>query len=106
MYQLFQEDDTGFKTPRHLFIELISMKKPVIFHNGLVDLVFLYEHLYTSLPSTVAVFLADLIDLFPAGIIDTKYITDYEHRMTASYLEYVFRKWYLYFLLICLKSFI
>ena len=78
---------------RHLFTELVSMKKPIALHNGLVDLMFLYENLYTSLPSSSAMFLAALVDMFPAGIVDTKYITDYEHLMQASYLEYVFRKW-------------
>ncbi|XP_052774261.1 target of EGR1 protein 1-like [Mya arenaria] len=89
---LDKEKDCSFKTPRHLFSELLSMKVPVVVHNGLVDLIFLYENLYTSLPASSATFLADLVDMFPGGLLDTKYITEFEHLMPASYLEYVFRK--------------
>lgn len=87
-----KDTDFSIKSPRHLFRELVSMKVPVILHNGLVDLMFLYENLYTSLPTSSGTFLADLADMFPGGLVDTKYITDYEHIMPASYLEYVFRK--------------
>ncbi|KAL4236533.1 Target of EGR1 [Mactra antiquata] len=87
-----KKDASPIQSVRHLFSEIISMKKPVVVHNGLVDLMFLYENLYTSLPSSSATFLTDLVDIFPGGIIDTKYITEFEHLMTASYLEYVFRK--------------
>lgn len=87
-----KKEDFSVQSIRHLFAELVTMKKPIVLHNGLVDLMFLYENLYTSLPSSSAIFLADLYDMFPGGIIDTKYITDFEHLMQASYLEYVFRK--------------
>ena len=70
------------------------MKVPIVVHNGLMDLMFLYQNLYCNLPSISASFLADLVDLFPSGIVDTKYVTDFEHLMQASYLEYVFRKWF------------
>ncbi|XP_053394700.1 target of EGR1 protein 1-like isoform X2 [Mercenaria mercenaria] len=85
-------EDKNIQSVRHLFVELVAMEKPIVLHNGLVDLLFMYENLYTSLPPTSAMFLADLSDMFPNGIIDTKYITDFEHLMQASYLEYVFRK--------------
>ncbi|XP_060578955.1 target of EGR1 protein 1-like [Ruditapes philippinarum] len=87
-----KKEDNNIQSVRHLFSELVAMEKPIILHNGLVDLIFMYENLYTSLPSSSAMFLADLCDMFPNGIIDTKYITDFEHLMQASYLEYVFRK--------------
>ena len=70
------------------------MKVPIVVHNGLMDLMFLYQNLYCNLPAISASFLADLVDLFPSGIVDTKYVTDFEHLMPASYLEYVFRKWF------------
>lgn len=78
---------------RNLFVEILRASCPVVFHNALMDLVFLYENLYANTPSTMSSFLADLTEMFPSGIYDTKYITDYGHKMPASYLEYVFRKW-------------
>jgi len=81
-------------TLRNLFAEIVQAKVPVAFHNGLVDLMFLYQNFWAALPSTSPTFLADLTQLFPAGIFDTKFVTDYEHKMPASYLEYVFRKWF------------
>lgn len=68
-------------------------KIPVVFHNAFVDLGFLYQSYHTNLPSKMATFLADLSQLFPGGVFDTKYMTEYQARFPASYLEYVFRKW-------------
>lgn len=77
---------------RSLFTVLVKSRKPVVFHNALTDLVYLYQNFYASLPPTMSSFIADLTESFEGGVYDTKYITDYVHRMPASYLEYVFRK--------------
>ncbi|GMS87084.1 hypothetical protein PENTCL1PPCAC_9259, partial [Pristionchus entomophagus] len=86
---------------RSLLDELLSPRAPIALHNGLVDLVFLYTHFYTTPPPTLSQFIADLADLFPTGeeqddevapVVDSKFIAEFQERMPASYLEYVFRK--------------
>ncbi len=76
---------------REIFGEIVKQKKPIVLHNGFIDLVFLYQNLYAQLPQTVTSFAADLTDMFPAGVYDTKYLCDFVVRKPASFLEYVFR---------------
>uniref|UniRef100_A0A914WDT1 C3H1-type domain-containing protein n=1 Tax=Plectus sambesii TaxID=2011161 RepID=A0A914WDT1_9BILA len=79
---------------RTLLQELLSSAIPLAFHNGLVDLCFLYQHLYGPLPDTLAGFVSDLTDWFaaPGLLFDSKFVADYQLHWPASYLEYLFRK--------------
>ncbi|KAK9766514.1 hypothetical protein K7432_004338 [Basidiobolus ranarum] len=80
-------------TMRHIFRHLLASKAPVVLHNGLLDIMFLYHGFYASLPKKLDTFLADLSDMFPLGIYDTKYIADYLTREKASFLSYLYKKY-------------
>uniref|UniRef100_A0A8D3DGK7 Target of EGR1, exonuclease n=1 Tax=Scophthalmus maximus TaxID=52904 RepID=A0A8D3DGK7_SCOMX len=61
---------------RALFTELLRARKPLVFHNGLIDMVFLYKvPIYF-----VSLYQIDLSDMFPLPF-------------TAFYLEYAYKKW-------------
>ena len=51
----------------------------------------MYQNLYAQLPVTLESFIADLSDIFPNGIYDTKFMADYVCRIPSSFLEFVFK---------------
>lgn len=77
---------------RRLLVEILRSKKSVILHNGLVDLVFLYQNFYAELPVKFQAFLADIQEMFAGGVFDTKYLSEFKLRLKASFLEYAFKK--------------
>lgn len=78
----------------NVFFEMLRSKKPIVVHNGFLDLVFLYQNFYSDLPSSLLTFLADLSIMFSAGVVDTKYIAEFVIGCSATYLNYIFKKRY------------
>ena len=77
----------------HLFTRVLLSPAPLILHNGLVDLLFLYHSFYAPLPPTLNSFMADLSEMLgPDGLYDTKAITEYKLGEERSFLEYVYKK--------------
>ena len=76
---------------RKLFSQIIQKKKPLVVHNGLTDLIFMYQSFYAQCPSKLTAFVADLSEIFPSGIFDTKYIAEFLDHTPASFLLYLFR---------------
>ncbi|KAF9914246.1 Target of EGR1, member 1 (Nuclear) [Lobosporangium transversale] len=78
---------------RSIFKRIMNQRVPVVVHNGFLDLIFLYQSFYAELPPKMSTFVADLSDMFPGGLFDTKYISDYITRERASFLAFLFRKY-------------
>ncbi|KAG9321376.1 hypothetical protein KVV02_002108 [Mortierella alpina] len=78
---------------RSIFKRIMTRQVPVVVHNGFLDLIFLYQSFYADLPPKLATFVADLSDMFPGGLFDTKFISDYITRERSSFLAYLFRKY-------------
>lgn len=78
---------------RGIIMDVLLKKCPIVLHNGLLDLIFLYQSFYAQLPPTLPVFIADCSEIFHgAGVFDTKYISDFMTRESASFLSLLFRK--------------
>ena len=69
-YLKYKQDLLGFTR----VIELMAkMKKPVISHNGVMDMMFLYDKFNRPLPESVDDFTQDVNQIFP-HIYDTKHM--------------------------------
>ncbi|EGC31299.1 hypothetical protein DICPUDRAFT_156861 [Dictyostelium purpureum] len=65
---------------------------PVIIHNGIFDLLFIFQSLIADLPDKLNDFIVKLVTVFPK-IYDTKYIAEYKINEKRTYLQYLFQKY-------------
>ncbi|CAI8028398.1 Target of EGR1 protein 1 [Geodia barretti] len=77
----------------HLLATILAVGKPLVVHNGWIDLLFLYGNLYSPLPPSLGTLMADFSEMFVGGVYDTKAIAQYQIPQEATFLEYLFRKW-------------
>ncbi|CAD5117340.1 DgyrCDS6125 [Dimorphilus gyrociliatus] len=87
-----EDIETDQKSFRNILNEILRCKVPIVFHNALIDIVFLYQSFLCELPKNFSTFIADLDLAFKGGLYDTKYLAAFIDRMQATYLEYCFRK--------------
>ncbi|KAJ1944417.1 hypothetical protein FBU59_002605 [Linderina macrospora] len=77
---------------REIFLDMVRSKVPLVIHNGLFDLVYIYQAFFGPLPDSYNAFVYDLSEMFPGGIYDTKYISEMVEPGSASFLAYTFHK--------------
>ncbi|KAJ2727164.1 hypothetical protein GGI07_000048 [Coemansia sp. Benny D115] len=77
---------------REVFLDIVRARVPVIIHNGLFDLIYLYQSFFGPLPDTYTSFAYDLHEMFPGGIYDTKLISESQNPESPSFLAYSFHR--------------
>jgi hypothetical protein len=68
--------------------------RPFVTHNGLLDLMFLYEAFTGPLPKKLGQFIAEGVKLYRGQLLDTKCIAEYSQRppWNPSYLELLYAR--------------
>jgi hypothetical protein len=79
---------------RHPLAELFAalLSRRLVLHNGLFDLCFLYHAFYAPLPPKLDTFAADLSEMAVGGIVDTKHVSEGQDDVSATFLEYLYRR--------------
>ncbi|KAL0092759.1 CCCH-type zinc finger transcription factor [Phycomyces blakesleeanus] len=78
---------------RDLLFTIRKNNIPIIVHNGLLDLMYIYQSFFAELPASLSIFVADLVEMFPSGIYDTKYLANQVLSEQKSYLAYLYCKY-------------
>jgi target of EGR1 protein 1 len=79
---------------QQLLHAVAEFRKPLVVHNGLVDLLFLWRSFFAPLPATAAEWIAHMSKVFPI-VYDTKHISSNVMQEESSYLQYLFKALYL-----------
>ncbi|KAI8889226.1 hypothetical protein K501DRAFT_208701, partial [Backusella circina FSU 941] len=66
---------------------------PLIVHNGLLDLMYIYDSFILALPDKLERFVVDLAKVFSGGIYDTKYISEKVVKEDVTFLSYLFARY-------------
>lgn len=61
----------------HIIEELIEQQKPLVFHNGMLDILHIYDKFIGELPEDPVEISKELARLFRGGIFDTKFLARY-----------------------------
>ncbi|XP_049762190.1 pre-piRNA 3'-exonuclease trimmer-like [Schistocerca cancellata] len=70
----------------HIFKLLVELKKPIVGHNCLLDLMLLYQQFHDVLPGSYSSFKKKMNELFP-NLYDTKHISfELQHRLDRDVL--------------------
>ncbi|KAJ1830280.1 hypothetical protein LPJ73_008303, partial [Coemansia sp. RSA 2703] len=77
---------------REVFLDIVRARVPLVIHNGLFDLMYVYQAFLGPLPDSYQSFVYDLSLMFPGGIYDTKHIVEKNDPKSASFLAYLFHK--------------
>ncbi|KAG2228793.1 hypothetical protein INT48_003600 [Thamnidium elegans] len=73
-------------------IDIMRFKRiPLVLHNGLFDLMYIYHSFIGQLPHHFNVFISKVSFQFPSGIYDTRYLAE-KADFKATFLKYVFSK--------------
>jgi target of EGR1 protein 1 len=76
--------------PRGLLWRIGRAGVPLVVHNGLLDIAFLYAAFHGPLPETLNGFVGGVLDAMPAGIYDTKHMAGGVGGVRTTFLAYVY----------------
>jgi target of EGR1 protein 1 len=89
-----EQDTDVLRQLWHGILMIIKERQiPLVVHNGLLDIMYLYESFFASLPETLSTLVADLVEMFPAGIYDTKHLATDVVGEQKSFLAYLYCKY-------------
>jgi hypothetical protein len=75
---------------RDLWHVLAASRKPLIMHNGLADLLFIWKTFFSPLPPLYSEWLSAFLETFPGGVYDTKLLAEQVAHDQATYLQHMF----------------
>ncbi|KAF7730809.1 Target of EGR1, member 1 (Nuclear) [Apophysomyces ossiformis] len=78
---------------RQILVTLRKQEAAIIVHNGLLDLMYLYQSFIAELPKKLHTFVMDLVEMFPGGIYDTKHLADDLLNEQKTFLAYLYCKY-------------